>query len=226
MTKKARDYLYFLLVLALLVVSSRVLAGIPVTTPKGINLNTLKVLHIEGEIEPNMLYKVGAEMTLTHGIPGPRVVYISSPGGYLDVGNIIIRMLEAEKASGTKLVCVVIGAASSAAFNLLSHCDVRLSTPGDHFVVHHAAVGGVDPDTRWTAKNLRNLADKLDEADEEATVLNCKVMGLSRADYELYADHERAWTAQELLLMGYLQGFITADDPKSHEHIWSRFTHH
>jgi ATP-dependent protease ClpP protease subunit len=221
-SKKTRDYIYFLCVLSVFLVCSRFCyAHVPVTTIKGVNLDTAKVVHIEGEMVPDMIYRVATELTLTHGIPGPRVVYISSPGGYIDVGNMITKMLLSEQQKGTKMVCVVIGNASSAAFNLLSHCDIRLATPESHFTVHHDAVGGLDPEVRWTAKNLRNLADDIDKDDEEASALNAIKMGLSRPDYELYADHERAWTAQELLLMGYLQGFVTADDPARHTHFWN-----
>lgn len=172
-----------------------------------IDLNTSKVMHIIGEIEPNMLYKIATEQLLTIGIPGDRLVMISSPGGRVDVGSMIMNMLEMEQKMGTRLVCVVLGDASSMAFNILTHCDVRLSITHSHFLVHKVAMGGLEGDSeRLTSITLRKYAAKLDEVDQPFRLANAKAMHLSQVDYDYFAENERIWDEQTLLIKRYLHG--------------------
>jgi ATP-dependent protease ClpP protease subunit len=178
----------------------------------GYEFSTDKVAHITGEINQEMLYKFSTEMLTTALIPGDRLIIINSPGGEVDTGNTMLRIIETERSLGVRTVCVVLGGASSMAFNILTHCDVRVALPRSHFLVHKVAAGIMYPyDGRLTAKYLRKAAREMDKIDEPFRRANAAAMGLSLKQYDYYADNETMWTDTKLLIMGYLNyiGFVT-----------------
>lgn len=171
-------------------------------------LSTAKVITIAGPIDEYMTSSVIIQMSTTANLPGPRLVLIRSPGGSTLEGAKIIAMLEKERSeTHQRLVCAVIDAAHSMAFDILTHCDVRLATERATFVVHKVALGG-DPGIRMTAKNLRLIAEEMEREDRKWDAINAKAMHLSKADYDRYADAERRWTAKELLEMHYLSAIV------------------
>jgi ATP-dependent protease ClpP protease subunit len=173
------------------------------------SFQTNKVITIAGPIDPAMEASVKIQMAATANLPGPRLVLIFSPGGYVDSGYRIIELLKREsQATHQKLVCAVVGAAHSMAFNILTQCDVRLATSQSTMVVHRVAMGG-DAPVRMTARNLRILAHGMDKIDEVNDAINAKAMHLSMEEYGRNADAERRWTAQELLDMHYLTAIVT-----------------
>jgi ATP-dependent protease ClpP protease subunit len=175
------------------------------------NLNTHKVISIVGVIDDSMEVSVKVQQLATYDLPGPRLVLIYSPGGSTIAGDHIIERLEKEKrATRQPLVCMVIGAAHSMAFNILSHCDVRLMTFDSTSVVHKVAIGG-DIGMRPTARNLRRIAKEMDIYDEPYRIYNAAKMHISVQDYDKYADAETEWSAPRLLRMGYLTGIATFD---------------
>jgi ATP-dependent protease ClpP protease subunit len=153
-----------------------------------------------------MEVSVEIQQRQTKDLPGARRVIIESGGGSVDSGYRIIKTLEAEHVP---LVCVVLHAAHSMAFNILSHCTVRLATEDATFVVHKVAKGGIPDGVRLTALNARRLADELEKVDEPLSEYNARAMHLNMKDYSKFADAERRWTAQELLSMHYLDGYAT-----------------
>lgn len=175
---------------------------------KHVHLVTDKVSHITGMIDPKAAAAYYVETTKTLSLPGPRVIVIDSLGGYLDSGQQIIDMMEAEKAHGVRLVCVVQKEATSMAFNILTHCDIRLASPKARFLVHNAALGGWDSNERATAKNLRKEANMLDRENQPYRDANCTAMHLTLKEYDDAADEEKTWTTQELIKIGYLSGYV------------------
>lgn len=173
-----------------------------------IDLTTSKVSHILGVIDANMYYRFAQEQMSSATIPGERIVIINSPGGEVQVGGSIIKMLNFERESGTKMVCIVTGDASSMAFNLLTKvCDIRVAFPGSHMLVHKAAISDIiGYGKRLTSKELRRIAANLDKYDEPYRQANAAAMHLSLRAYDRYADRERSWSESELLTIGYLDG--------------------
>ena len=182
--------------------------GIEVIAPSvGYHVRTAKIVVIAGVIDQSTEKQVELELRATESLPGDRVVLIDSYGGSVTSGLHIIKMLEAERSSTVRLVCIVDGEADSMAFNLLSHCDLRLATPRSHFVVHKVAVGGLDERQRGTSKNLRKIADELDQVDAQFRRLNASLMHLSLGQYDKFADVDTNWPAAILVVRGYLHGF-------------------
>lgn len=173
-----------------------------------LDINTNKIAHLEGDVDQDSELRFSTEMLMTSSLPGPRVIFINSPGGYSTSGEDMINMIEAERKEGTKVICIVVRDASSMAFNLLTHCDVRLATKNARFVVHKLAAGGIPPYMRGTAKNLRLMAADLDKDDEKYRQANRKAMHLSLAMYDFYADKDTAFNTEQLLNMKYLQGVV------------------
>lgn len=167
-----------------------------------------KVAHVTGIIDEESFKRYYDDVVNTANLPGDRTIYIDSLGGYLTYGQQIIDLMEAEKAEGVKMTCIVTGEATSMAFNILTHCDRRLASRDARFLVHKAAIGMLPPWLRPTAKNLRLIANDLDRADMPYRAANKKAMHLSDAEYDRNADEEKTWTAQELVSLGYLNGYV------------------
>lgn len=197
-----------LIAAALLVISLVALPYRAVSAPRPIE-PTAKIAHIVGEINRESALAFEFEMMNTASLPGDRVILIDSPGGYVDYGNEMLAAIEAEQARGVRVVCVVVSDASSMAFDILTHCNVRLATPTARMVVHKIAMGGFPTDVRMTAQHLREYADDLDRQEESFRRANAKAMHLSLKDYDYYADRETSWSSKDLLARGYLAGIVT-----------------
>jgi len=171
-------------------------------------LTTSKVLHLVGEINPELFYRTTKELALTYSIPGDRLVVINSPGGELNAGQHLIDLMQIEKSKGVRYICVVVGEASSMAFNIFTKsCDVRLSTPDSNFLIHKTALSVVtSEDHRLTGAELRRIAKKIDEADEPYRQANAFALGMSLKEYDKMADRETTWDVGGLLIRGYLKG--------------------
>jgi hypothetical protein len=172
----------------------------------GLKYHSDKVSHLCGIIDLNSFERFISDWRRTSTIPGPRMVFIKSEGGIVQVGAVIVNLIKEAQAEGTEVICVVDGYASSMAFNTLSFCNIRLATPGAHFVVHKVRVGELE---YQTAKMLRQEADEIDRLDEPYRQQNAKVMGLKLTDYDLFADQETNWRVPALLKSGYLQGDVS-----------------
>lgn len=70
----------------------------------------------------------------------PIDIVISSPGGSLVAGYLIVDRMEALRAEGVLFRCVVRSVAASMAFQMLLHCDERYSTPHAFLLWHPVRV--------------------------------------------------------------------------------------
>lgn len=206
------DFVYFCVIAVILSVCTLFCSSFSraeeVHAPEiGIELNTNKVSYIAGVIDYSTLFKFYQEETMTVDLPGDRVILISSPGGSMEVGEKMLEMIDTEKARGTRVVCVVSREASSVAFNILTHCDVRLATPGATFLVHAAEIGSLPEGQRSTARNLRKLAKILEMYDAPYRFYNAQAMHLTLKQYDEFAAQETEWSASKLLEMRYLDGY-------------------
>ncbi len=173
-----------------------------------VDLTTDKVAHLTGDVDVASLLLFQIEIAMTSALPGPRIVVIDSPGGYEIPGREIIAALEADRARGAQAICVATRSASSMAFNLFTHCDIRLATEHTKFLVHKLALvdANISCAPRCTAKKARELADGLEKDDQPYRTANATALNISLADYDLFADNERIWTTADLIAHGYLHG--------------------
>lgn len=195
-----------LLLIALGILISNPAHSIMVKSLSGkFDITTERVAHITGSIETGAAKAFKKEMIETIRA-GDRVVLIDSGGGLVNEGNEMIALLNTERKEGTRIVCIVVKAAHSMAFNLLTTCDVRLATRKAFCLVHKIERQAVHQqfDGRLTAKRLREIAKQLDISDEGFRQANSKLMGLSLEDYDMFADNETSWTADNLYKRHYL----------------------
>lgn len=196
-----------------LMIRSAVAFGAPVVIESvdgKIQVTTEKVAHVLGILDISAQQRFIAEMDDTAYLPGDRLIMINSPGGLSVIGDEMIAAIQAEQARGVRVVCVARHNASSMAFNLFTHCNVRLADAHASFTVHKLAFDRLDGrvDGRLTAKQLRKMADDMDKQDEKYRQANLKAMGLSEKDYDLLANNENVWSAHTLRDKGYLHGFV------------------
>lgn len=170
-----------------------------------VSYKTNKVVKIIQDISQLSADAVVRQFKQTRRLPGERLIIIQSPGGDAEAGQLIIDEIKLEQILGTKIVCFVAGIAHSMAFNILTHCDVRISTPRSMFLVHKIRYYG--PFMNVTAQRLRELAGQLDEADEPYRQANSKAMSLSLQEYDSKADAETTWSAETLRKKNYIHYF-------------------
>lgn len=183
--------------------------AVHISDEKG-SIDSDKVVVINGEIREPMLPKVLKQLDATRDLKGPRIVMIHSPGGRVDIGEKIINALvDEQKVSKQPIVCIVVGYAHSMAFNILTHCNERHATAESVFIAHKVSIGSLDPSIRKTAKNLREIADELDETDKHWDACNAKAMHMTVAVYSSYADVDYEWSVTELQSIGYMGSTVT-----------------
>lgn len=92
-------------------------------------------------------------------------IIISSPGGSVIAGNMLVDRMVQLKQGGVKFRCFVRDLAASMAFQFLLFCDERYATPHAFLLWHPVRIfaQGV-----ITAANASNLATQLGQADEVA----------------------------------------------------------
>lgn len=202
-------YLHFLTILSILFAFTPSAHAVHVASKSAdIDITTSKTAHVIGVIDAASAFVFGAELAITTGLSGPRVIIIDSPGGYVDAGASILDMMRKEQAAGVKQICVVKGMAASMAFNILSACDIRLAADDARMLFHKIAIGQLEPGMRGTAKTLREIANYLDKEDEPYCALNSKALNFPRSVYDRLADMDTWWSPKELLDLKYLQGIV------------------
>lgn len=175
----------------------------------GIDIRTQKVAKILGPIWVFSKFAFFVDMASTADLPGDRVIIIDSPGGEVDAGEEMLALMRQEQAKGVKQICVVTKEAVSMAFNILSHCDVRLALPKAKFMFHnmfYVEAVPCGPDKRCTAKKLRTIADDLEKTEAPYIAQNMKALYMNLKTYEMHSDNQTYWRVQKLLDRGYLHG--------------------
>ena len=185
-----------------------------VSKTANLDITTRKVAHLEADVDMDSLAKFNKEMDATKDIKGPRVIVINSRGGMSFAAALMIARLEAERAAGVMIVCMVKEYANSMAFDLLTRCDARLAAPDAQFVFHKIAYTALlgNPDLgfkRLTPNELRRKAAEIEAEDEPYRQANAKALKMSLRDYDRYADQDSRWTAKNLFGRGYLHGILT-----------------
>lgn len=204
-------YIILLASLFALLIPSHASAAILKDESGKVIIDTQKVAHIETTVTPKSAERFVKEMESTKDIAGPRLIIINSPGGFVDAGKEMLDKIGEEKAKGVKIVCYVKSRAHSMAFNILTNCDSRYASAKALMLVHKIRLMRM-PDMNLTGKNLRKLADELDEGDEPYRQANAKAMNMKIEEYDSFADDEITWRSSTLLRMGYLHGLATLDN--------------
>jgi len=129
------------------------------------SLNPARTIVIDGPITGQIVQPVIDTMNkLAADKSQPIDIVISSPGGSVVAGYIIVDTMEALRADGVKFRCGVRSLAASMAFQLLLHCDERYSTPHAFLLWHPVRVfymGVLTADAARVASIQMGLSDKM-----------------------------------------------------------------
>lgn len=130
-----------------------------------ITLTPERTILLAGPISSRM-YQPTLEMMGKLAATGDIIdMIISSPGGEVIAGSLLIDYMEQLKLGGTKFRCVVRDVAASMAFQILLHCNERYATPHAYLLWHPVRVFYQGPLTNEAAQSL---ATQLAIADEVA----------------------------------------------------------
>lgn len=124
-------------------------------------------------------------------------IIISSPGGSVIAGNLMVDRMVQLKNDGVKFRCVVRDLAASMAFQFLLFCDERYATPHAFLLWHPVRIfaQGV-----VTAQLASNLATQLGQADEVALHDLRAHLSMSEADLVMHFYNETLHQAHNLLI--------------------------
>jgi ATP-dependent protease ClpP protease subunit len=129
------------------------------------SLNPERTIIIDGPITGKIVKPVVETMNkLAADKSKPIDIIISSPGGSVVAGYIIVDTIEALRAEGVKFRCGVRSLAASMAFQMLLHCDERYSTPHAFLLWHPVRVfymGVLTADAAKVAAIQMGLSDKM-----------------------------------------------------------------
>lgn len=147
-----------LLVGALFFLASHVALAAPTLNPE-------RTIVVAGAITGRIVGPVLAALDkLATDKTKPIDIVVSSPGGSVIAGYLIVDRLDALRAEGVKVRCTVRSVAASMAFQLLLHCDERYSTPHAFLLWHPVRVfyqGALTADLAKVAHLQMKLSDDM-----------------------------------------------------------------
>lgn len=119
---------------------------------------------------------------------------LTSPGGLILGGNLILQAMESAQARGVHLNCIVPVYAASMAFSVFHHCNSRYAFPRALLLFHPSRTG---VNGYISGKDAQEIADEIIPLDLEL-LHDLESMGLSRKEIEEAYFKEKHWTAREL----------------------------
>lgn len=130
-----------------------------------------RALYLQGEVDMPMLGATSVLLDYTDAtkvkadVAGkPVTVIIDSPGGSVDLGYLLIDVIEEVKARGVVVRCYVQHIAASMAFQILTHCSERYGLPGSLYLWHRVRMGA--PSRYITAPLAADMLTGLAEIDQ------------------------------------------------------------
>ncbi len=161
-------------------------------------MNVARTIPLIGEVSGEMLgFVIPAMAGAETPSKTPIDLLISSPGGSVQAGFLIITVMEDIRSRGTKFRCFVPDIAASMAFQILLHCDERYVGNRALLLFHRVRVmlgeGAVltGPDASALSKDLYAV-DRMIWGDLR------KHLPLTRESTQYHFDHETAWVAANL----------------------------
>ena len=87
------------------------------------------------------------------------VIFLNSPGGYLDSASSILHLMDEVKRSGVEIIMIAAGRVESAAFIIFLNGDVRYCQPDSSFMLHKPWLMTSGNEVE-ISKNLKDLRKK------------------------------------------------------------------
>lgn len=197
------------LVLALLgLLMANCALGAAIRNPDKTEFKSKRVVHITQDIDWRLVKKFKEEYAKVRDLPGDLWVVINSYGGSVAAGMEIAKVLYGEQRAGNRVVCVAQNAVVSMAFNLYTHCDVKVATAKTYFLFHRLRYANLDGGPPLTARNIRLAALELDKLDALFDSGNAEALHMTPEVYSLHADQETPWNERKLRDLGYVDQIV------------------
>ena len=137
-------------------------------------------------------------------------IHMSSCGGDALVGMVIHNKLRELSAKGIRLICIVDGAAMSAASVIMSACDEVRINPASLVMIHRCwgfFWGG------YNAEDLREAAEMYDAYDRAAVTAYQRKTGLSETELTRMMSETTWLTGKEAMEKGFADQLIEDAEP-------------
>lgn len=139
-----------------------------------VTLNPTRTIVISGPITGSIVGPISKTLDkLAEDTSQPVDLVLSSPGGSVVAGYLIIDKMESLKTRGLKFRCTVRQVAASMAFQILLHCDERLTTPYAFLLWHPVRIffqGALTADAAKVAAAQLTDTDSIIRSDLYATL--------------------------------------------------------
>ncbi len=152
------------------------------------------VTPVLGEVGPGM-FALASAIEAQSRTGDDIYLVISSPGGSIEVGTIVVSAMEVAKSRGSRIHCMVPTIAASMAMIFLDHCTDRYAFPESFMLFHEGRTqaGGTAREMSDAAEQLRILTAQMEER-------LLKNLGCSKEFFTRHSQAETLWTGFEFNL--------------------------
>ena len=170
-------------------------------------LDATRTLVLEGVIANGNALQLAEPMLklAKDGTGDPIDLVISSPGGDVLTGFLFIGIMDAARATGTKLRCFVPTIAASMAFQLLVHCDERYALEHAFLLFHRVRVS-LPSGAPLTAPAARQLAYDMERMDKRMFTELQATLGMATNIIRFHFERETLHVAADMAAT--TEGFI------------------
>jgi ATP-dependent protease ClpP protease subunit len=192
---------------ALIALIAALIFGGAVATASELNVDTGRLIRIEGVVDENILAKTGELNELVTASTAPVYILINSPGGEVLTGLQFVNAIKDAQARGVSVKCFVPNLAMSMAFVIFSECSERYAQRYSLLLFHPMRV---TLRGNYRADDLTEFASGLNLI--EAPLINTMVRrtGLKRDFFLRNYFAETVWTAETL--KAYSPNFVRIVD--------------
>ena len=136
----------------------------------------------------------------------PVTMYINSPGGEVYSGLAFLEVMQATKARGVPVTCIVKGMAASMAAVILEGCSLRLMTKQSSILFHTVSISGGSGGNAW---ELARLVQAMQELNKRLAIFVSGALKISLKCYEAHVADKDWWLGyEEALEVGAVDGVL------------------
>lgn len=160
-----------------------------------IKLDKERTIYMVGDIDGRTASTVIPKLLKLSEKKEPVYLVISSNGGSLAAGEIIIDVINSLKHQGVTVNCLVPGWAFSMAFNIFANCSNRYAFSNSKLLFHPARLTSA---SRLSSDKLAKIKRDIDRAEQPLIDFLLSVMKMDKKLFLRHYKEETRWRASEL----------------------------
>lgn len=161
-----------------------------------LKVNPKRLVKVIGTIDFSILTQAKELRQMAIKSKKPVFVFLNSPGGIVNAGEVFIDAVVAARSRGTPVVCVSATLAASMAFNILPFCSARYALPNTQLLFHPARIISR---YGFTYKQLRYFQGELEDIESKFQPILQNMMGIDDDEFSMHYYAETLWEAHRLL---------------------------